>query len=71
VLFLRECRAGHNRIFFGDETVSFRQRDHRNVYAEVRRHFFEVETANLTYAIALRSAFNRIAVGLRRERARG
>jgi AhpD family alkylhydroperoxidase len=38
-----------------------------DVYAEVRRHFSEVETANLTYAIALMNAFNRIAVGLRRE----
>lgn len=38
-----------------------------DIYAEVRRHFSEVETANLTYAIALMNAFNRIAVGLRRE----
>ena len=38
-----------------------------DIYAEVRRHFSEVETANLTYAIALMHAFNRIAVGLRRE----
>jgi AhpD family alkylhydroperoxidase len=38
-----------------------------DVYENVRRHFSEVETANLTYAIALMNAFNRIAVGLRRE----
>jgi AhpD family alkylhydroperoxidase len=38
-----------------------------DIYAEVRRHFSEVETANLTCAIALMNAFNRIAVGLRRE----
>jgi AhpD family alkylhydroperoxidase len=41
-----------------------------DVYADVRRHFSEVETANLTYAIALMNAFNRIAVGLRREPAK-
>ena len=38
-----------------------------DVYEEVRRHFSEVETANLTYAIALMNAYNRVAVGLRRE----
>jgi AhpD family alkylhydroperoxidase len=38
-----------------------------DVYETVRRHFSEVETANLTYAIALMNALNRIAVGLRRE----
>jgi AhpD family alkylhydroperoxidase len=39
-------------------------------YDNVRRHFSEVDTANLTYAIALMNAFNRIAVGLRREPAK-
>jgi AhpD family alkylhydroperoxidase len=38
-----------------------------DVYEEVRKHFSEVETANLTYAIALMNAYNRVAVGLRRE----
>jgi len=38
-----------------------------DVYAEVRRHFSEAETANLTYAAALMNAYNRIAVGLRRQ----
>jgi len=38
-----------------------------DVYEEVRKHFSEVETANLTYAIALMNAYNRMAVGLRRE----
>ena len=38
-----------------------------DVYAEVRRHFSETETANLTYAAALMNAYNRIAVGLRRQ----
>jgi AhpD family alkylhydroperoxidase len=41
-----------------------------DVYEMVRRHFSEIETANLTYAIALMNAFNRIAVGLRREPAK-
>jgi AhpD family alkylhydroperoxidase len=41
-----------------------------HVYEEVRRHFSETETANLTYAAALMNAFNRIAVGLRREPAK-
>jgi AhpD family alkylhydroperoxidase len=38
-----------------------------DVYEEVRKHFSEVETANLTYAIALMNTYNRVAVGLRRE----
>jgi AhpD family alkylhydroperoxidase len=38
-----------------------------DVYESVRGHFSEVETANLTYAIALMNALNRIAIGLRRE----
>jgi AhpD family alkylhydroperoxidase len=41
-----------------------------DVYENVRGHFSEVETTNLTYAIALMNAFNRIAVGLRREPAK-
>lgn len=41
-----------------------------DVYENVRRHFSEIETANLTYAVALMNAFNRIAVGLRREPAK-
>jgi AhpD family alkylhydroperoxidase len=41
-----------------------------DVYDEVRRHFSEVETTNLTYAVALMNAFNRIAIGLRREPAK-
>ena len=38
-----------------------------DVYDDVRRHFSEVDTANLTYAVALMNAYNRIAVGLRRQ----
>jgi len=38
-----------------------------DVYAEVRAHFSEAETVNLTYAVALMNAYNRIAVGLRRQ----
>ena len=38
-----------------------------DAYADLRRHFSEVDAANLTYAAALMNAFNRIAVGLRRE----
>jgi AhpD family alkylhydroperoxidase len=41
-----------------------------DVYENVRRYFSEAETANLTYAIALMNAYNRIAVGLRREPAK-
>jgi AhpD family alkylhydroperoxidase len=41
-----------------------------DVYENVRQHFSEVETANLTYAIALMNAFNRIAIGFRREPAK-
>jgi AhpD family alkylhydroperoxidase len=41
-----------------------------HVYQEVRRHFSEAETANLTYAAALMNAYNRIAVGLRRQPAK-
>jgi AhpD family alkylhydroperoxidase len=41
-----------------------------DVYENVRRHFSEVETANLTYAIALMNAFNRVAIGFRREPAK-
>jgi AhpD family alkylhydroperoxidase len=36
------------------------------VYAEMRRHFAEVEATNLTYAISLMNMLNRIAVAMRR-----
>ncbi len=37
-----------------------------SVYAEMRRHFGEVEATNLTYAISLMNMLNRIAVAMRR-----
>ena len=37
-----------------------------NVYAEMRRHFSEVDATNLTYAIAMMNMLNRIAVAMRR-----
>src|ERR1700694_5855493 len=37
-----------------------------HVYAEVRRHFSEVDATHLTIAIALMNALNRIAVAMRR-----
>jgi len=36
------------------------------VYAEMRRHFSEVDATNLTYAIAMMNMLNRIAVAMRR-----
>jgi AhpD family alkylhydroperoxidase len=37
-----------------------------DVYAEMRRHFSEVDATNLTYAIAMMNMLNRIAVAMRR-----
>jgi AhpD family alkylhydroperoxidase len=36
-----------------------------DVFAEVQRHFTEPQLANLTFAIALMNAWNRIAIGFR------
>ena len=37
-----------------------------HVYAEMRRHFSEVDATHLTIAVALMNALNRIAVAMRR-----
>jgi AhpD family alkylhydroperoxidase len=37
-----------------------------DVYAEMRRHFSDVDATNLTYAIAMMNMLNRIAVAMRR-----
>jgi len=41
------------------------------VYDEVRKHFSEVETVNLTLAITTINAWNRIAIGLGKHPGRG
>jgi AhpD family alkylhydroperoxidase len=78
---LDSIAAWHESPFFTErekaalawaESLTYIARTHApdDVYEDVRRHFSEADTANLTYAVALMNAYNRIAVGLRRQPAK-